>query len=98
MFRTAVRLTRQLHRTGRLSVFLKGSVFPSFWRDRKAARPVPLVSLVGLLLMLWPRLALMTLLSLAYPVTGFAFLLRSRDERGRMLHSLSEFRMVSYNR
>jgi O-antigen/teichoic acid export membrane protein len=49
-------------------------------------------------LALWPRLALITLLSLAYPVAGFAFLLRSRDERGRMLHLLSKFRIVSYNR
>jgi len=47
---------------------------------------------------LWARLAVNTLLSLAYPLTGLIFLLRSRDERGRMLHLLSKLRLVPSNR
>ncbi|REK10851.1 MAG: hypothetical protein DWQ37_15540 [Planctomycetota bacterium] len=44
------------------------------------------------------RLALITLLSLAYPLTGLVLLLRSRDERGRMLHLLSKVLLVQTNR
>lgn len=45
-----------------------------------------------------PRLIVIVLLSVAYPLVGFAFLLRSRDERGRMLYLLSKFRMVPSSR
>lgn len=47
---------------------------------------------------LLPRLTLMIMLSLIYPLTGFVVLLRSRYERGRMVHLLSKFRPVPFNR
>ncbi len=40
------------------------------------------------------RLLCAIMLSLAYPVAGFLLLLRSRVERGRMLHLLSKFRLT----
>ncbi|MEX0679280.1 MAG: lipopolysaccharide biosynthesis protein [Pirellulales bacterium] len=45
-----------------------------------------------------PRLALITAMSLAYPAIGLVFLLRSRDERDRMLHLLSKFRLMPSDR
>jgi hypothetical protein len=47
MFRPAVRLTRQLWQTGRLWAYFKGSVVPSFWRDRDARRPIIIMSPSG---------------------------------------------------
>lgn len=47
---------------------------------------------------LWVRLTLTTVLSLAYPLNCLFLLLRSRDERGRMLHILSKFRLMPSNR
>jgi O-antigen/teichoic acid export membrane protein len=44
------------------------------------------------------RLGLIVLLSLAYPLLGLMVLLRSRDERGRMLLLLSKFRALQSNR
>lgn len=44
MFRSAIRLTGQLRRTGRLGAFLKDSLLPSFWHDRKAVRPIFVMS------------------------------------------------------
>jgi O-antigen/teichoic acid export membrane protein len=49
-------------------------------------------------LALFPRLTLITLMSLAYPLIGIAFLLRSRDERGRMLRLLSKLRLAPSSR
>lgn len=44
MFRTAIRLTRQLHRTGRLGAFIKDTARASVRRDRRVARPVFVMS------------------------------------------------------
>ena len=44
------------------------------------------------------RLGLIVLLSLAFPLLGLMVLLRSRDERGRMLLLLSKFRALQSNR
>jgi O-antigen/teichoic acid export membrane protein len=49
-------------------------------------------------LSLWPRLGSLTLLSLAYPLCSVLFLLRSRDERWRVLHFLSKFGLASPSR
>jgi O-antigen/teichoic acid export membrane protein len=47
---------------------------------------------------LWPRLLVITLLSLTYPLSGVFLLLRSRDERDRMLHLLAKFRPLPSSR
>ena len=49
-------------------------------------------------LVLEARLASAVGLSMAYPLIGFAVLLRSRDERSRMLVLLAKFRLVPLNR
>ncbi|MBI3837566.1 MAG: oligosaccharide flippase family protein [Planctomycetia bacterium] len=65
-----------------------------------ALAAVMCVTLGGIVqnLPLLPRLACATGVSLAFPLVGFTFLLRSRDERHRMLYLLTKFRLATSNR